>query len=204
MNYNLKKGENYQIAKSITTCYIGLGWDVNQSYGFYAYDLDVVVLLTDNQNKLLPFPNGVVFYNNPTFPVCNWQNNGGRDESIIKKQVIWLSADNRDGIGDGDDEYLYLDLTKIPSEVSQIIIAVTIHEAGLRKQTFGQIQNAFVRIAQGENYPDLARYDINQTFTTETCLIFGRLYRQNSGWTFEAVGKANNFDLQQLIDTFSN
>ncbi len=203
MSYQLSKGSTYAIAKSMTKCYLGLGWDVNNGASPYPFDLDVIALLTDQSNRLLPEPNGVVYYNNPTFPSCNWQNNGARNESIIKNQPIWLSADNRTGDGDGDDEYLQIDFSKLPTNVTQIIIAVTLYDANLRKQSFGQLQNAFIRIAQDENYPDLARYEINQKFTAETCLVFGRLFRKDNGWTFEAIGKANGFDLGQLISEFS-
>lgn len=203
MGYNLTKGQSYALDKTITKYYIGLGWDVNTLFNTFPYDLDVVVLLTDNNGKLLPYPNGVVFYNNPTYPACNWQNGTLRNENIIQQQPIWLSPDNRTGQGDGDDEYVNVDLQKIPQDVGQIIIAVVMHEATTRKQSFGQVTNAFVRIAQGENYPDQARYNITDKFTTETCLIMGRIYRQNNAWSFEASGKANSFSLQQLIDTLS-
>jgi tellurium resistance protein TerD len=203
MSYQLSKGSTYAIAKAMTKCYLGLGWDVNYNTSAYPFDLDVVALITDQANKLLPEPNGVVFYNNPTFPNCSWQNNGSRNEIVIKNQPVWLSADNRDGTGDGDDEYLHIDFAKLPPNVTQITIAVVLYDGELRKQSFGQLQNAFIRVAQGENYPDLARYEINQKFTNETCLIFGRLFKKDNSWTFEAVGKANKFDLGQLINEFS-
>lgn len=201
MTYELTKGGGgYDLDKSLRKCYIGLGWDMDGNN----FDLDVVALMINNRGKLIPSPNGVVFYNNPTYPSCNWKDGyGNRNESIIQKQPVWLSPDNRTGEGDGDDEFIHINLTSLPIEVSDIMIAVSIYGSAGSNQNFGKIKNAFVRIAETETSSDLAIYRINQKFTNETCLVAATLHRSSSGWEFKAIGKANNFDLGQLINSFS-
>jgi tellurium resistance protein TerD len=205
MGYNLKKGESYSLAKTMSKCYIGLGWDINQTGSGYPFDLDVVALLLNDHGWLLPAPYGVVFYNNPTFPSLaenEWKQRGKRNEELIQKQAIWISGDDRTGDDGGDDEFIHIDFTKISQNVQQIIVAVCIYDAGIRKQTFGSI-NSYVRIAQDANYPDMARYDIDDNFKSETSLILGRLYLQNGTWQFEAMGKGTNDDLESLINSYA-
>jgi tellurium resistance protein TerD len=204
MTYNLKKGDSYALAKTLNQCYIGLGWDINKSGSGYSYDLDVVALLLNESGKLIPPPHGVVFYNNPTFPSLpehEWKRNGNRQENIIRLQAIWLSSDNRSGEGANDDEYIKIDFTKFPMPVSQIIIAACIYDAKARKQSFGNVRNSYIRIAQDAGQSDMARYDLETSFRSETCLVFGRLYNQR-GWNFEAIGNGTHDDLDSLINSY--
>ena len=205
MGYNLKKGESYSLAKTMTKCYVGLGWDINQSGSGYPYDLDVVALLLNEHGWLLPAPYGVVFYNNPTFPSLpetEWKRQGKRNEEVIQKQPIWVSGDDRTGEDGGDDEFLHIDFTRLSMNVQQIIVAVCIYEAGVRKQSFGSI-NSYVRIAQDAGLPDMARYDIDDQFKTETALVLGKLALVNGTWQFQALGKGSNDDLDSLINSYA-
>ena len=205
MGYNLKKGESYSLAKTMTKCYVGLGWDINKSGGGYSFDLDVVALLLNDHGWLLPPPYGVVFYNNPTFPSLpetEWKRQGKRNEAVIQKQAIWVSGDNRSGEGNGDDEFLHIDFTRLSMNVQQIIVAACIYEGSTRRQTFGSIKS-FIRIAQDDAAPDIARYNINEQFKTETTLVLGKLALQNGNWQFQAMGTGSNDDLDSLINSYA-
>jgi tellurium resistance protein TerD len=206
MSYKIKKGESYSFSKNLNQYYIGLGWDINQSGNGYQYDLDVVALLLNDLGWLLPPPYGVVFYNNPCFPHLpenEWMKNGKRNEELIRSQAIWISSDNRDGFGDGDDEFMKIDFSKLTPNVHQIVIAACIYDGNVRRQSFQYVKNSFIRIAAEAHAPDVVRYDLNQNFGSETCMILGRLYKKNEQWSFEAMGKATHDSLETLIDSYS-
>jgi tellurium resistance protein TerD len=99
------------------------------------------------------------------------------------------TGDNRTGVGEGDDEVVMVDLTKVPADVQKVAFTVTIHEADQRRQNFGQVQNAFIRLANAETNAEVARYDLTEDASTETAMIFGEIYRHGNEWKFSAVGQ---------------
>lgn len=114
-----------------------------------------------------------VFYNNLS----------SSDGSVVH------TGDNRAGEGDGDDdESIKVDLSKISSSIKEIAIVVTIHEAAQRKQNFGMVRNAFIRLVNDETNTEIVRYDLEEDYSTETGLLFGRLYFKDNEWKFSAVG----------------
>nr|WP_240322901.1 TerD family protein [Klebsiella variicola] len=114
-----------------------------------------------------------VFYNNTTSP-----------DGAVQHQ-----GDNRTGEGDGDDEQVKIDLTKVAADVKKLVFAVTIHEADSRKQNFGMVSNSFMRVVNNDNGSEIARFDLSEDASTETAMIFGELYRHGAEWKFKAVGQ---------------
>jgi len=128
-----------------------------------------------------------VYYNNLESP----------DKSVMS------TGDNRTGEGEGDDETLVVNLDMVDPRVSQLLFTVTIHEADIRKQNFGQIQNAFIRIYDADNQQEICKYELDEDFSTEAAVEFGRLYRRNGAWKFEAIGRGHQGGLQELVNTYS-
>ena len=112
------------------------------------------------------------------------------------------TGDNRTGAGEGDDEQILVDLAKVPAEITKLTVAVTIHEADARKQSFGQVSAAFIRVLNGESNEELARYDLSEDASTETAMVFGEIYRNNADWKFRAVGQGYSGGLGALIKQF--
>ena len=111
-------------------------------------------------------------------------------------------GDNLTGAGDGDDEQIQIDLTKIPSNISKIAFTVTIYDAEIRRQNFGQINNAFIRIFNEENGVELVQYDLDEDFSIETAVVFGELYKHNGEWKFNAIGSGYQGGLAALCDSY--
>jgi tellurium resistance protein TerD len=130
-----------------------------------------------------------IFYNNLVSPDPN-------------KSVQHI-GDNLTGLGEGDDEVIKIDLKKVPEEVKKIVITVTIHEAQQRRQNFGQVQNAFVRIVNAQNKQEAVRYDLVEDYSIETALIMAELYRKDGQWSLNAVGSGYQGGLQALLDRYS-
>jgi len=166
---NLTKGGRADIG--LRKVGVGLGWDPNTGLSQSEFDLDASAFLTTPEGKC-PSNEFFVFYNNPTSP----------DGSTS------TSGDNRGGQGDGDDETVEVDLTKVDSRVEQIVFAVTIHEADQRKQNFGQVRNSFIRVYDAASKEEICKYELDEDFSTATALEFGRLYKRNGAWRFEATG----------------
>jgi len=167
MAIDLKKKQKFDLAKKapgLNKIIAGLGWDTSIVKGT-AVDCDVAVFMLAGNNKI-PADEYFVFYNN--------LNSG--DNSV--KHL----GDNRDGKGDGDDESIDIDLSKVNQSVVQILFAVTIHEAEERGHSFGDIENAFIRIYNKNNNDELCRYTLNEQFTNSDSIIIGRLYRIGSVW----------------------
>ena len=112
------------------------------------------------------------------------------------------TGDNRTGEGDGDDEAIKIDLSKVPADVDKIAITVTIHEADARRQNFGQVRNAFIRLVNQDNNNEVVRYDLAEDASTETAMIFAELYRNGAEWKFRAVGQGFNGGLKPLAESF--
>lgn len=174
MAVNLTKGGRISLNKEapgLKKILIGLGWDTNASDTGADFDLDASVFLLDSNAKVAN-EKDFVFYNNLS----------SNDGSVVH------TGDNRTGEGDGDDESIKVDLSKISSSIKEIAIVVTIHEAAQRKQNFGMVRNAFIRLVNDETNTEIVRYDLEEDYSTETGLLFGRLYFKDNEWKFSAVG----------------
>lgn len=174
MSVSLTKGGRVSLSKEspgLKKILIGLGWDTNTSDTGAEFDLDASVFLLNTQGKVQN-DRDFVFYNNLT----------STDGSVIH------TGDNRTGAGDGDDEAIKIDLSEISSYIKEISIVVTIHEAIQRRQNFGMVRNAFVRLVNDETNQEIVRYDLEEDYSTETGLLFGRLYFKDNEWKFTAVG----------------
>ena len=193
MTVNLQKGQKISLSKegggALTRVTMGLGWDAIKSKGFLGFggktesvDLDASVVLFDESNR----PVDVVWFRQLK----------SKDGSIVH------TGDNRTGAGDGDDEALKIDLEKVPATVKRIVVAVTIHDADLRKQSFGQVGDAFMRIVNMDNDIEIARFDLSEDYSTETAMIFGEVYRHNDEWKFKAVGQGFAGGLAPLCGQF--
>ena len=174
MAVSLVKGGNVSLTKeapSMNVALVGLGWDARVTDG-QAFDLDASVFLVGENGKVLS-DSHFVFYNNTTSP-----------DGAVQHQ-----GDNRTGEGDGDDEQVNIDLTKVAADVKKLVFAVTIHEADSRKQNFGMVSNSFMRVVNNDNGSEIARFDLSEDASTETAMIFGELYRHGAEWKFKAVGQ---------------
>jgi len=176
MAVNLGKGGNVSLNKEepgLKKILIGLGWDVRATDGG-AFDLDASLFMVANTGKVRN-DNDFIFYNNLK----------SADGSIEH------TGDNRTGAGEGDDETIKVDLQKVPPDVDKLIIGVTIHEADVmsKKQNFGMVKSAFIRIVNQDNSREIVKFDISEDMSTETAMLFGEVYRHSGEWKFRAVGQ---------------
>ncbi|WP_330202987.1 TerD family protein [Cyanobacterium sp. Dongsha4] len=191
MTISLKKGERISLAKvapSLVAGFIGLGWDVNVTDTGGDFDLDVSVFLLGDNDKLVSDKH-FIFYNNLVSPDSD--------------QSVKLLGDNRTGEGEGDDEGLIVDLRKVPVDVSKIVVTVTIYEADKRKQNFGQVTNAYIRLVDVQTKEEVLRYDLTEDFSVETAVIMAELYRKDGEWRLNAVGSGFQGGLQALLDRYN-
>jgi tellurium resistance protein TerD len=187
MAISLQKGGNVNLSKEapgLVNLKVGLGWDVRATDGA-AFDLDGVVFLLNQSGKVRSDAD-FIFYNNLK----------SADGSIVH------SGDNRTGEGEGDDESVSIDLSKVPAGVERVILGVTIHDGDVRRQNFGMIAKAFVRCVNGANNSEIARYDLSEDSSTETAMIFGEVYRNGADWKFRAVGQGFNGGLGPLAKNY--
>ncbi|PAE26437.1 MULTISPECIES: TerD family protein [Bacillaceae] len=188
MGIQLSKGQRIDLTKTnpgLTKAIIGLGWDTNKYSGGHDFDLDASAFLADENSKCAN-DHDFIFYNNLQHP----------------SGAVIHTGDNRTGEGDGDDEQLVVDFTKIPSHVHRIGITVTIHDAELRQQNFGQVSNAFVRLADESNNQELLRFDLGEDFSIETAVVFCELYRHGNDWKFNAIGSGFSGGLAALCRNY--
>lgn len=184
MAINLQKGQRESITAPKFT--IGLGWDTNTSSTGQAFDLDASVFILGENGKMLSDQH-FVFYNNLRSP----------NDAVIH------TGDNLTGDGDGDDEQVMVDLSKIDDNASEIIVVVTIHDAAARNQNFGQVRNSFVRIVDTASNAELLNYELEEDFSIETAVEFGRIYKRNNEWKFEAVGTGMKGGLQDYLNKYN-
>jgi tellurium resistance protein TerD len=192
MGISLQKGQRISLTKvapSLVAGFIGLGWDVNLTDTGSDFDLDVSVFLLGSNEKLISDQH-FIFYNNLVSP--------------DSAQSVKLLGDNRTGEGEGDDEGLIVDLRKIPPEVAKIVISVTIYEADQRKQNFGQVSNAYIRLVDVQSKEEILRYDLSENFSVETAVIMAELYRKDGEWRVNAVGSGFQGGLQALLDKYNH
>ena len=172
MGVSLRKGGNVSLKKvdpGIKKALVGLGWDARATDGS-GFDLDASIFMLGNNDKVRSDAD-FIFYNNKT----------SADGSVVH------SGDNLTGAGDGDDEQIFIELTNVPSDVQKIIFAVTIYEADVRRQNFGMVNNAFIRIVNQETEREVVRFDLSEDASIETAMVFGELYRRRGDWKFRAV-----------------
>ena len=190
MAVNLQKGQRVSLDKGIRLALLGLGWDTNRYDGTADFDLDASAFLLGANGKVRK-DDDFIFYGNL------------QDES----SAVQHTGDNRTGDGEGDDEVIYIDFTKVPADVQKIAITVTIYEAAERGQNFGQVENAYVRVARrsGENDTvgiEELRYDLGEDFSIETALVVCEIYRSGSDWKFNAVGAGYQGGLYALCKAY--
>ena len=174
MAVTLKKGENVSLSKTdpnLKNVLIGLGWDARASDGA-DFDLDASLFMVGENGKVKS-DDWFIFYNQLLSPCRSVEHTG----------------DNRTGDGDGDDEAIKVALDKVPADVSRLVIAVTIHDAEARKQNFGMVLDAFVRLVNSDSDQEVLRFDLSEDYSTETAMAFGEIYRRGSEWKFRAVGQ---------------
>ena len=174
MALTLKKGETLSLKKEapgMTKIHVGLGWDVRSTDGS-AFDLDASAFMVGANEKCRSEAD-FIFYNQLKSACGSVQHTG----------------DNRTGAGDGDDESLKVDLSKVPADIQKIVFTVTIYEAEERRQSFGQVKNAFIRLVNDETDTEVARFDLSEDASTETAMMFAELYRKDGEWKFRAIGQ---------------
>lgn len=174
MALSLQKGGNLSLTKtdpSLTKIIVGLGWDPRATDGT-EFDLDASAFLLGAGGKVRG-EQDFIFYNQLK----------SVDGSVEH------TGDNRTGAGDGDDEVIKVDLSRVPADVDKIAFTVTIHDADARRQNFGQVGGAFIRIVNETNSNEVVRYDLAEDASTETAMIFAELYRNNGEWKFRAIGQ---------------
>lgn len=183
MAVSLQKGGRVSLDKEapgLKNIHVGLGWDARVTDG-QAFDLDASAFLVDASGKVLS-DQSFVFYGNLK----------AADGSVEH------TGDNLTGAGDGDDEVLYVYLDKLPATVAKVVFAVTIHEADARRQNFGMVQNAFIRLLNKDNNAEVLRFDLGEDFSTETAVVFGEIYRHGNDWKFNAIGQGYAGGLRTL------
>ncbi|TNY35759.1 TerD family protein [Thermomonospora catenispora] len=174
MGVSLAKGGNVSLTKAapnLTAVAVGLGWDVRTTTGA-DFDLDASALMLGANGKVLSDQH-FVFFNNLRSPDGSVEHTG----------------DNLTGEGEGDDEVINVDLTRVPPQCERIVFPVSIYEADKRGQSFGQVRNAYIRIVNRTDGSELARFDLTEDASTETAMVFGELYRYNNEWKFRAIGQ---------------
>lgn len=188
MPVSLQKGQKVSLTKDhpgLKKVVVGLGWDVNAFDTGGDFDLDAAAFLLNDTGKV-GSSSDFVFYGNLSHPSGSVMHQG----------------DNLTGVGDGDDEQIKIDLSKVPANITKIAFTVTIYEPEQRKQNFGQVNNAFIRIYNEENGEEMLRYDLGEDFSIETAAVFGELYKSGSEWKFNAIGSGFQGGLAALCANF--
>lgn len=188
---NLVKGQRINMEKGltlVTLVSVGLGWDPNEGTG-YDFDLDASAFMLGSNGKI-PKDEFFVFYNNQKSP----------DGSV---ESMGDNLDAKDTPEGEDDETINVDLTKVDPQIQEIIFTATIYKAEERRQNFGQVRNSYIRIYDTTTNEEMARYDLDEDFSVETAVEFGRLYRHNGEWKFEAIGNGNKGGLQSLVNKYA-
>lgn len=188
MPVNLQKGQKVSLTKGnpgLKNVIVGLGWDVNQFDTGADFDLDAAAFLLSDSGKAAS-SDDFVFYGNLKHASGSVQHMG----------------DNLTGVGDGDDEQIRIDLSLVPAGITKIAFTVTIYEAEARRQNFGQVNNAFIRIYKEDTGEELLRYDLGEDFSIETAAVFGELYKHGEEWKFNAIGSGFQGGLAALCANF--
>lgn len=187
MAISLSKGGNLSLSKTdptLTKLLIGLGWDERATSG-QDFDLDASAFLLTGTGKVRG-DHDFIFYN----------------QLKSADGAIEHTGDNRTGLGDGDDEVIKVDLTRVSPEIDKIAITVTIHDAQLRNQNFGQVANAFIRVVNEQTGAEVVRFDLAEDYSVETAMVFGEVYRHNGEWKFRAVGQGYSGGLAAMCHQY--
>lgn len=187
MAISLKKGGNVSLSRNapnLAHILVGLGWDARETAGD-DFDLDASIFMVQENGKVRA-DDDFVFYN----------------QLVSRCRSVEHTGDSRSGAGDGDDEALKVNLPQVPSQVHRLVVCVTIHDAEGRKQNFGMVRNAFMRIVNSDNDAEIARFDLSEDYSTETAMIFGEIYRHSGEWKFRAVGQGFTGGLDAMCRTF--
>lgn len=193
MSVSLSKGQRVCLDKTMSFAKVGLGWDTAKYKGAADFDLDACAFLLDRNGKVRK-DTDFIFYNNLQ----------SEDGSVIHM------GDNRTGAGEGDDEVILINFTKIPNDVEKIAITVTIHDADKRNQNFGLVTNAFVRLLscssestiESDSGTEELRFDLTDDFSIETALVVCEIYRNNNQWKFNAIGSGFQGGLAALCRNY--
>lgn len=190
MSVKLTKGQRVNLDKGVQHALIGLGWDTNAYDGSADFDLDACAFMLGADGRVRR-DEDFIFY--------------GNLES--SEGAVRHTGDNRTGDGEGDDEVILIDFTKVPADVQKIAITVTIYDANARGQNFGQVSNAYVRVCRTESENDMIgqeelRFDLAEDFSIETAIVVCELYRYNGSWKFNAVGSGYSGGLEALCRSF--
>jgi len=190
MAISLVKGQKVSLDNSMKLALVGLGWDTNRYDGGYDFDLDASAFLLGDNGKLQR-DEDFIFYNNLE----------SRNKAVVH------TGDNLTGDGDGDDEVIMIDFTKIPDDVKKIAICVTIHDAAARGQNFGQVSNAYIRIVKMADEFDtvgepVLKFDLEEEFSIETALVVAEIYLKNGEWKFSAVAAGYQGGLEAIVRSF--
>jgi tellurium resistance protein TerD len=192
MPLNLIKGQRVDIG--LQKLGVGLGWDPNSNSSSHDFDLDASAFMLAANNRV-PNEAFFVFYGSE-------QKNADGNPTSPDGAVSSSGDDRTGGSSDGDDETLLVDLDRLDPRVEQIVFTVTIYESDLRKQNFGQVRNSFIRIYNGVTNEELCKYELAEDFSIETAIEFGRLYKRNGAWKFEAMGAATTGGLQTFVNKY--
>ena len=187
MSVSLSKGANVSLTKQapgLTAISVGLGWDARSTDG-QAFDLDASAIICNTSGKALSDPH-FIFFNNLVSPDTSVEHLG----------------DNTTGEGDGDDEVVKVNLAGVQADADKIVFPVSIYDADGRKQSFGQVRNAYIRVVNQADGKELARYDLTEDASTETAMVFGELYRNGAEWKFRAIGQGYTSGLTGIAKDF--
>lgn len=188
MGVNLKKGQKVSLTKGnpgLKDVVVGLGWDANQYDTGGDFDLDAEAFLLTETGRVGRQEDFIYF--------GNLQHYSG---------AVTHMGDNKTGVGEGDDESIIIDLSKVPDNIVKIAFTVTIYEPEERHQNFGQVNNAFIRIYNQQTGEEMLRYDLGEDFSIETAAVFGELYKHNGEWKFNAIGSGFQGGLAALCANF--
>ncbi len=188
MPVNLQKGQKVSLTKGnpgLTKVVVGLGWDVNQFDTGGDFDLDASAFMLGDNGRVSG-SGDFVFYGN----------------LMHTSGAVQHMGDNLTGVGDGDDEQIKVNLSAVPGSVSRIVFTATIYEAEARRQNFGQVNNAFIRIFNETNGEELLKYDLGEDFSIETAVVFGELYKNGEEWKFNAIGSGYQGGLAALCANY--
>ena len=188
MPVNLQKGQKVSLTKDnpgLNNVIVGIGWDINNFDTGGDFDLDSAAFMLTDAGRVSN-QDDFIFFGNLTHPSGSVRHLG----------------DNLTGAGDGDDEQIRIELSKVPANISRIAFTVTIYDAEQRRQNFGQVSNAYVRIFDESNGVELLRYDLREDFSIETAAVFGELYKNGAEWKFNAIGSGYQGGLAALCNNY--
>ena len=187
MAVRLTKGANVNLSKEapgLAAVFFGLGWDVRTTTG-EDFDLDASAVVCGANGKVLSDQH-FIFFNNLKSP----------------DGTVEHAGDNKTGVGEGDDEVVKVNIAGLPADVDKVAFIASIYDAENRKQAFGQVRNAYIRVVNQADNAELARYDLSEDYSTETALVFGELYRNGAEWKFRAVGQGYASGLAGVASDF--